>query len=471
MTAVGIAVGAAVGVALAARLAYLVRRPLWFDELFTLWISRRTPGDIVRALRLDSGPPFFYFVEKPFVALAEALRADAVARALPFLALAALFLAGLRRETAGGTRFALLLAASPTLFFYSAEARAYGVLAALGFLLFVSVFRLRRSPWAGAAAVFSAGLLPWIHYLGVFVVAGSIVVTLLRRKFRLAVAQGAALLPYLLWVPVAVAQPAGAIAWSEETWGGTLRRSLGVFGSWAEPAPYFTAFRLPAPSIGALIGAALVVGTAVMAWRDRAVRDALAFSALPMLGAAAAGFWRPVYFAGRTEMAILPVALWAFARAARRNPALRTLTTLSIAAGMVTIAASLLAIPPLPPYATTARRVVDAARPRDLVVASDADYLPLRLASDRGRLRAPLLGIPAEIENHPGWFEPGKLRTPDPERTRLEGFMQSGRTGALVYLALPPDPAAQQVALGAVRETGARLVSADSRAGVVIVSY
>src|SRR4029079_16090640 len=105
-----LAVGAA---ALHARLVYLFRRPLWFDELFTLWLSRQSPGRIVHALRVDPGPPLFYFLEGPLARLCEIISFDAVARTLPFLAIGALFFAGTRRETSGGARFVVLVATSP----------------------------------------------------------------------------------------------------------------------------------------------------------------------------------------------------------------------------------------------------------------------------------------------------------------------------------------------------------------------
>jgi len=46
-------------VACAARAAYLFRRPIWFDEVFTLWSSRRPAAGILEALRFDPGPPLF----------------------------------------------------------------------------------------------------------------------------------------------------------------------------------------------------------------------------------------------------------------------------------------------------------------------------------------------------------------------------------------------------------------------------
>ncbi len=426
---------------LAVRLLYLLRRPIWFDELFTLWIARQQPAAIVKTLRFDSGPPLFYLFEAPFVRSGEIFRSDAPARLLSFIAIAGLFFAGLRREASGGTRFLALLAASPLLFFYAGEARAYALLGALSFLLFVSAFRIRpcraRMVLAGASAL----LLPWVHYLGGLVVAGSVVLAILRRRRGMALLQVVSAAPFLAWAPIALRQPAAAISWSGGSLRSSVARSLGVFGFWSRVPPYFSGFAVPAPALGVALGGALIVLSTIEARRNRAVRDALLFAALPILFAAAASLRRPVWFAGRTEMAVLPVVLWAFARAARRSKPLRFVTSGAAAAGAFAIAVSFTAPPSAPPYSVTADFVSARASRADAVVASDADYLPLRLAGDRGDLRAPLLGIPSGIERHPGWFEPGKLADPATEGARLDGFLGSLSPGGRVYFAVPPDPA------------------------------
>jgi hypothetical protein len=461
-----VAVGAA---ALVARLAYLARRPFWFDELYTLWISRQSPERILHALRLDSGPPLFYLLASPFVRLAETVSLPAVARALPFLALAALFLAGTRRETSGGARFAVLLATSPLLFFYSGEARAYALLSALGFLLFLADFRLRSRRSRLAAAVLAAGLLPWTHYLGVFVVAGSVLLCLLRKRRPLALAQIAAAFPFALWLPVALRQPAAAISWSEEGWLRSLSGALGAFGSWPRIPAYFSRFD-PSPAwAGAVLGAAVIGAASIAARRRPAVADALLFAGIPILLAAVVGVFRPVYFAGRTEMMTLPVALWAFARAARKSAAARWLTTAAATVGAVLIAGAVLMPPVEPPYALTADMVSAPARAGDVVVASDADYLPLRLAADRGTLRAPLIGIPAEIEFHPGWFEPGKISAPAAETMRLGKAAARAGAGGRIFFAVPPDPAPRALMLPLARGGRTRVLSLPGADPVLVL--
>ena len=442
--------GVAIFAALGARIFYAVARPFWFDEIFTLWLARRPPAGIVGGLKVDSGPPLFYLLSHPFVRFAEA-GFDPLVRLLSLAAIAALFLAERNRRTSGGWRFVVLLAASPLLFFYSGEARAYALLGALSFLLFLATCRLRGRRSVALAAI-AAGLLPWTHYLGGFVAISSIALSASKRRWRSAGVQAASILPFVLWVPVALKQPAAALAWSEEGWKAPVLGTLAEFASWARPAPYFSRFATPAPWMGALAGLGLVVLTAVVARKVRSVRDALLFAGLPLALAAAAGIARPVYFSGRTEMMVLPVALWAFARASRRSRALQALTTVGVAAGAIVILGTLVALPATPPYAVTAGFVTSAARAGDVVVASDADYLPLRREADRGALKGGLVGIPQDIERHPGWFEPGKVASPAAEVARLGLALQGIPPGGRVFFAVPPDPAARNIVMPSVRD-------------------
>src|SRR5262249_11999226 len=153
-----------VAISVAARVFLLAVRPLWHDEIFTIWVARLSPSGLVSALSRDSGPPLFYLLEKPFVALAEAFGQDRLLPALPFVAaLAVLFaLRYLRRGSAAGWLL-VLTAASPFLLLYAGEARAYALLAALNLGVFLLLFCGRATPLrlAGGAALAAAAL--WTH--------------------------------------------------------------------------------------------------------------------------------------------------------------------------------------------------------------------------------------------------------------------------------------------------------------------
>jgi hypothetical protein len=456
--AAGPLAAAAALAALFLRAIFLLRRPVWFDEIYTLWISRKPAGEILEVLKFDSGPPLFYLLEKPFVRIAEIFRMDAAARVVPFLALGTLFLLNRRRRFSGGRAFAILLAACPLLFFYSGEARVYGLLAAASFGLFLAVCRAgnaRRAFWATAGL---SACLPLLHYLGIFVLAGSTLFCLLKRKFRIL---GALLLGgsvFLFWIPVAAAQPTQALGWARESASSSALGFLEKIGFWGSYPPYFTAARIPAASAGALLGLAVLAGTAFAARRNPPAAEALLFSLLPLLLAALAGLVRPLFFSGRTEMATLPVFLWAAARACRKSIPGRWLLGFTAAAGAAVIVASVLQ-PPFPgPYSVTAADRVSRSGVRDLTLAAEADYLPLALARDRGRLRGTLIAVPESLASHPGWFEPG-VPLPEAEMRRALSAIEGAAPGSRVAIAVPPDPALRPLVSSILRKWGGEVVT------------
>ena len=424
------------GGALILRALSLCRRPLWFDEIFTLWLARQPPHEVVGHLRFDSGPPLFYLLAMPFARIGEVLSFDAASRLLSFAAAGLLFWR-MGPRYSGGARFVVLVAASPLLFFYAGEARPYAMLAAFSFLLFLATFRARDTETCRLAAALIAAVLPWIHYLGGLVVLGSAVLCAIRRRWTSASLQIAASSLFLIWLPIAAKQPALSVAWNRSTVSSFLRAPE-AFGFWGELPAYFSGWKVPAAWAGSVIGFGLLLFAFAGARRSRAVRDALAFSLLPLGLALVTGLFYPVYFPGRTEMMTLPVALWAFARASRRSKAVRALTVVAAISGGFLIAGGLLHGPGPFPYSRTAGFVTFRGRPGDLVVAGDSNYLPLRLAKDRGMLAADLIGLPAEIELHPGWFEtPSRL---DPEIDRLRRKLAEVRPRGRVDFAIPPDP-------------------------------
>ena len=91
---------------IAARAWLLLHRPLWFDEVFTVWAARLSPRNLVAVLEKDSGPPLFYLLEKSFVLGGERLfSSDLAARLLSFAATLALSLwkTGVARYHSTGT--------------------------------------------------------------------------------------------------------------------------------------------------------------------------------------------------------------------------------------------------------------------------------------------------------------------------------------------------------------------------------
>ena len=117
------------------------------------------------------------------------LASDVGARFLPFLAALAI-LAGVRSLPTPGAkvRFVLLASLSPLLLLYSAEARAYALLAALVLALFLLATEAEEAlVTLGAIALLSAALL-FTHYLAIFAVLAVAAVAAADRRRRSALA-------------------------------------------------------------------------------------------------------------------------------------------------------------------------------------------------------------------------------------------------------------------------------------------
>nr|MDQ3283698.1 hypothetical protein [Acidobacteriota bacterium] len=103
------------------RLVLLVVREPFFDELFTVWMARRPFGEILPALRLDSGPPLYYFVAR---------LTDVIAlRALSLAFATATLIVILTRRSLRNVKWsaALLLAVYPPAALFAVDERAYAL--------------------------------------------------------------------------------------------------------------------------------------------------------------------------------------------------------------------------------------------------------------------------------------------------------------------------------------------------------
>jgi len=425
-----------VAAAFLARLALLIVRPLWHDELFTLWVSRLPPSRLLEILRHDSGPPLFYLLEKPFVRLAEMAQSDALARLLPFAAVLCLFAPALRlpRERVR-IWFVALAAVSPLLLVYAAEARAYGLLALLDFGLFFLLFRGEPSVGrlAGVAALTALAL--WTHYLAILFVVACALLLLVRRRFPWLAALCVGTLPFLPWIPVLAVQPRQATSWMREPLGESLLALVSSLGG---------AGRIPSPqggplpgilvTIGLSVAIALLVAVARAGRQDPECADAAALSLLTMLLVLAASLVRPIAFAGRSEIAILPIWLWSVSRAATAGRAARLITTVSIGVAGVAALFLLAAPKPVSSSARAVALVAPLAAREDQVIATAAFYLPSRLAYDRGTLAAPVTPIPRELASHPGWFAQAPLSHEDVRPLDEALATLSGRRRAFLLL-------------------------------------
>ena len=418
---------------------YLLRtRPLWHDEAFTAWIARRSPSDLVATLREDSGPPLFYLLERPFALAAATPASDPLLRLLPLAASLALFAAAGSLPRGESRAWWIALCSGFTLVnIYAAEARAYALLAlaCLGVFLFGVV--ARETP-RNLVALFAAAVSAlWLHYLAIFAIAAGFLLAVAARRARAAlvlVVSGATFVP---WLPVLARQPAAALSWVREAPLETVLGFLSALGGMGRvPAPFGPTPPRAAFIATALVGAILVVVLGLASRGDPSVRAASLFVLVTLGLAFGASLGRPIAFAGRSEMAVLPVWMWGLAKAAPGRFAARV--GAGLAAGLGLAATFLVSAGPHPLSVNDAAvmRVAKLSRRGDVLLAGPGFYLPALLVAERGSMPARVASIPPGDAAHPGWFVAAPFGPA--EEAALEHAMSEVGPAARVFLLLPP---------------------------------
>lgn len=416
------------------------RRP-WHDEYFTAWVAALPIGDLLAALRVDSGPPLPYLLAKA-IAL-PGLQELAAARAVAVLAgTAAVILAARAAGRAWGDAAApwcaALLAVHPLALAWSSEGRAYQLLllaAALGWE------RLEALAATGRGAVglgLAVALGCWSHGLGLILGGALCIAALLlprttRPKALLAVAAGLATL--LPWLPVAIRQPPAATAWMAASWQALppAERLLAPVRLLPTVAPFDRALDLPGVAPAAALAAALaclvllvvarpwpvpavlvglpLVALAVLPWLGVQVfypGRAEALFLAPLLGALAAGVvgWRPGFIpAAALVIGGLAVSTAALASWARQGPRPEALLADAIAA-----------------------RLPEGGP----VVVGGYWRLGLAFHLDVDAARWELINYPASVAGHPGWYDPATDRPAPGEIDDLLRRLHDGPPPAVV---------------------------------------
>ena len=432
---------AVAAVSLGLRASLLLTRPLWHDERFTVWTARQPASALVEVLREDSGPPLFYLLEKAVLSAAgPRLPLEGAARAVSFLATFLLlpFASGLPRRTR--PVFILLVSSFALVNLYAAEARAYALLA----LLSLSIFRLvhegpeSRSRLALLAAAGTAAL--YTHYLAIFAVLAAAATALAAGRRRSAAACLVAFALFAPWVPIVSEQPSAATAWMRESAGATLVGWISAFGGVGRiPAPFGAALAGGLVAAGMLAGLFLAWAAAGAARRDPGAFSALLFVAFALGAAALASLFRPLAFAGRSEMAVLPVWIWACARASGERRIARAAAAGASALGILATLLVATSPHPIDTAGVALRRLYTLTRPGDALIAGPGFYLAARLAVESGELPVRVDALPAGDARHPGWFvaaPPGPAEEAEVARA-MEGLPPDAR----LFLLLPPSHA------------------------------
>lgn len=174
--------------AAALRFYALGAESLWFDEAYSVWVSRHSVGWHIALSMQRIFPPLYYLLFHFWLRLGSSEFAVRALSALVGLGsiVAVYALAKQLFDQATALVSALLLAVSPLHLWYSQEARMYILVAALGLcsahFMWLTVRSGTRGQWA--AYVFSTALLMNTHYFAIFLVPfqNAYVLYLLLRK-------------------------------------------------------------------------------------------------------------------------------------------------------------------------------------------------------------------------------------------------------------------------------------------------
>jgi hypothetical protein len=363
-------------------------------------------GAILAALRVDSGPPLFYLLNRALgLATIESVRLFSVVASLAgFFAVVASRHLGERRWIA-----AVLLAVYPPAVYLGGEARSYalcGAFAGTGLILLERWFDSgRRRELAGAVVLMVVAA--YAHYYGVLLFPLVVVIAVVeRRRVREAVIATAAIaVAYAPGFALALTQPPEAMTWlGVASPLRALGSSLRQLAFAAEYPPTFVA----SPPVALQIFAATLLLVALFpTFRDRPARRFMLMTLTPIaiLVVLTAG-GRSLYYPMRFESVIaVPLCLWIATALRRWRPAVRTaLVAGMIISGLVVAYVAILAharaVPePRREAAQFARLQLPASAP---IVVSGLGYL--EVLSQRSASWNPVVrSLPAEQARHPGW--------------------------------------------------------------------
>ncbi|HXH91418.1 MAG TPA: hypothetical protein VNN25_07555 [Thermoanaerobaculia bacterium] len=354
---------------LALRVPLLFYREPFFDELFTRWIAGKSFAGILAALRLDSGPPLYYFVVH---AMGDP---SVVATRVLSLICAAVSVVVILRATRWAPAAAMLIAVFPPAVLFAVDARAYALCA---MFVTIAVLAIDRD-WPFVASV-ALVLAAYSHYYGVLffpillvTAAGPAAIQPAgRRRYTWFRRSASLALAVVLFVPgfwLAMRQPAGAREWMTSSW----------------PDGLFVRPPLALTIVGAI---AVLLSLRINRYLFMVI--------VPLVLAIALRVYVPMRF---EAVVAAPLVLW-LAESLRQNRFRLVLMAALVGVGVTWSALGILdhAGRPADPYRQTAQWVAGNIAANQNVVASGYCYLET-LMNGHQRLTA----FPPEQAEHPGW--------------------------------------------------------------------
>jgi mannosyltransferase len=230
-------------VATALRFYRIDAQSLWYDEGISAYQLTRSFAEIARAAAGDTHPPLYYWLLKLWGTIfgSSELGLRSLSAVLGVAAVALTWLIGRQLfGQAAAAVAAFLLACSPLAVYYAQEVRMYTLVVGLGLL--AAWAYLCRAHWIFALA--AAGT-AYSHYLGWALLAGTHLHAVLwwrslgaRGWVRWALANGAALLAFVPWLPVFLDQSAHrGLNTSPRTMNGVVVDTFTAYGGGLDAGP------------------------------------------------------------------------------------------------------------------------------------------------------------------------------------------------------------------------------------------
>jgi hypothetical protein len=421
-------------------------RPVWHDELYTLFLARMPMTELISALVVDSGPPLHYLLCHALFVLVGwqegSVLGTLMVRLPSVLAFALLpWVVGWAhaptyRKLPWGP---LLIVVWLPLLYFGTEARTYALLALLNALVWI-----RGPAWiegGGRRTVLFAllaGCLPLLHYAGLasFVTLPALAFFIKQgHRRKLAFAITGAALPTLAWLPVMAGSPRASMGWVA-TAAGPGRPGLATAEVLAPAGPFPALYEVSTTavppwmsvSILVLLIAGALIGGGVL-WKSRSEKNLelqgaarLGIGLLPAVGlglAALVGL--PLYFAGRTESMVwaLAAALFAILITGLPPAARRTVAGAYVVIGAVTVVTWLSGLPsrPTAPGIEIGRALASRIAAGDRVLVAGLWQLEVQHGIAERFLAesaAPITveTVPRSQAEHPGWLDRDALLSP-----------------------------------------------------------
>lgn len=396
------------------RAAADLRRPMWFDELFTYFISRlNSVHEMLAAIPADGNPPLYYLFAHFFLWMG---LPDEAAVRMPSLigfsvALVSIYVFLRRRFGVVAGLIGMLLAATSAMASYAAEARPYGLMLGFTGLALVSwqAAQGRGKGWALAGIAFGFAGAIGSHHYGIFHVGMPLLFgeawRLYERRrpdWRVWIASAAGLSMLAVSIPFARATHLVMLD--------SVKQSVNF---WSRPEAWhlFDYFRMVSWWALGVVAAALWVSrrgagpvkrrTAMPPSEIAAAAGlALLLELVLVVTAVATGYFQPRYAIGGTIGVAVLVVVWMYTCGGRRD-------RLNAAGALCVVTLAVLGFVPFEAreYRTVNGRIVTAAMDRNgaapldlesvrgeepIVVESALGYTPMWWYSSqelRGRLR------------------------------------------------------------------------------------